>query len=100
MTNEQVTAQVKEAIAKLPQGHSNVVFIIGGIPHDLAKQTRQAEERFTVLADPSKYAAGDNKKTESGLTIYKALQEATKADTFVFDWDSNFTIGFLLGMRN
>jgi hypothetical protein len=36
---------------------------------------------------------------EAGLNIYKAIEDATKTDTFVFDWDANFTIGFLLGLR-
>ncbi len=98
LSDEQVTAQVKAAVAALPNPHPNVVFIIGGVPASLAKQTRQAEERFTVLSAPTAYAAKDEKE-KSGLTIYKALQEATNADTFVFDWDSNFTIGFLLGLK-
>lgn len=35
----------------------------------------------------------------AGLNIYKAIADATGTDTFVFDWDANFTIGFLLGLR-
>ena len=35
----------------------------------------------------------------SGLNIYKGIVETTKTDTFVFDWDANFTIGFLLSLN-
>ncbi len=40
------------------------------------------------------------KKWAAGLNIYKAIAEATNTDTFVFDWDANFTIGFLLSLKN
>ena len=36
----------------------------------------------------------------SGLNIYKGFVDATNTDTFVFDWDANFTIGFLLSLIN
>jgi hypothetical protein len=51
-----------------------------------------------VLRTANDYKAAD-KKMGSGLNIYKAITDATNTDTFVFDWDSNFTIGFLLGLR-
>ena len=69
--------------------------MIGGTPYDLAKQHRKGEERYTVLKSPDSYAA-DKPKTKSGLNIYKAIADATGCDTFVFDWDANFSIGFLL----
>ncbi len=64
----------------------------------MAKQHRKGEERYTVLKAPASYKAAD-KKMASGLNIYKAISDATNTDTFVFDWDANFTIGFLLGLR-
>ena len=98
MSNEEVFAQVKAKSALIPEGKRNVCFILGGSPFTLAKQSRNKDERFTVLAAPASYKAKD-KKMEAGINIYKAISEATKCDTFVFDWDSNFTIGFLLGLR-
>ena len=80
------------------EGKRNVGFIIGGVPFTLAKQHRKGEERYTVLKAPQSYKAVD-KKMASGLNIYKAFADATNTDTFVFDWDANFTIGFLLSLN-
>ncbi len=91
--------EVKSQVSKIPQGKRNVGFILGGVPFTLAKQHRKGEERYTVLKAPGSYKSVD-KKMASGLNIYKAITDATQTDTFVFDWDANFTIGFLLGLRN
>jgi hypothetical protein len=96
--DDAVYNQVKEQSAKIPEGKRNVSFILGGVPFTLAKQTRNGEERYTVLNAPDTYKASD-KKMASGLNIYKGIADATKCDTFVFDWDANFTIGFLLSLR-
>jgi hypothetical protein len=98
MSNDDVYTQVKTKAGTIPEGKRNVCFILGGVPFTLAKQSRNDEERFTVLKDPGSYTAKD-KKMEAGLNIYKAITDATKCDTFVFDWDSNFTIGFLLSLK-
>ncbi len=94
-TDASVYDEVKSKAGKVPQRNREVCFIIGGTPYDLAKQHRNGEERYTVLHAPGSYAA-DKPKTKSGLNIYKAIQDATGCDTFVFDWDANFSIGFLL----
>ncbi|WP_460622038.1 hypothetical protein [Hymenobacter tenuis] len=96
--DEQVYNQVKALAAKIPANKRNVGFILGGVPFTLAKQHRRGEERYTVLKEPASYKAAD-KKMASGLTIYKGLAEGTGTDTFVFDWDANFTIGFLLSLN-
>jgi len=96
--DEQVYNQVKTEVSKIPQNKRNVGFIIGGVPFMLAKQTRKGEERYTVLKAPADYKAPD-KRVASGLNIYKAITDATGTDTFVFDWDANFTIGFLLTLN-
>jgi hypothetical protein len=97
-SDEQVYEEVKRQAGKIPEGKRNVGFIIGGVPFTLAKQHRKGEERYTVLKPPSSYKAED-KKMGSGLNIYKAFVDATGTDTFVFDWDANFTIGFLLSLN-
>ena len=98
IADEQVYNQVKALAAKIPASKRNVGFILGGVPFTLAKQHRKGEERYTVLKAPAAYKAAD-KKMASGLNIYKGLAEATGTDTFVFDWDANFTIGFLLSLK-
>lgn len=97
-SDEQVYDEVKKQAAKIPEGKRNVGFIIGGVPFTLAKQHRKGEERYTVLKAPQDYKPVD-KKMSSGLNIYKAFVDATQTDTFVFDWDANFTIGFLLSLN-
>jgi hypothetical protein len=97
-SDEDVYSQVKSQASKIPEGKRNVGFILGGVPFTLAKQHRKGEERYTVLHTPASYKPAD-KKMASGLNIYKAVSDATKTDTFVFDWDANFTIGFLLSLK-
>jgi hypothetical protein len=99
ISDKDVYNEVTKLISRLPDDKRNMAFILGGVPFTLAKQHRVAEERYTVLKDAADYDASD-KKMASGLNIYKAIQDATGTDTFVFDWDSNFTIGFLLGLRS
>jgi hypothetical protein len=97
-SDEDIYAQVKSMATKIPEGKRNVCFSIGGVPFTLAKQHRRGEERYTVLKAPQSYKAAD-KKMGAGLNIYRAIADATKTDTFVFDWDANFTIGFLLSLN-
>jgi hypothetical protein len=96
--DEIVYNQVKSSASLIPTGKRNVCFIIGGVPFTLAKQDRKGEERYTVLKAPGDYKAAD-KKMSAGLNIYKGIADATGTDTFVFDWDANFTIGFLLSLK-
>ena len=97
-SDEAIYNEVKEQVSKIPENKRNVCFIIGGVPFTLAKKTRKGQERYTVLNVPGSYKP-DDKKMESGLNIYKGIADGTKSDTFVFDWDANFTIGFLLSLR-
>jgi hypothetical protein len=96
--DDQVYNEVKTKVSAVPEGKRNVGFILGGVPFTLAKQHRKGEERYTVLKAPGSYKAED-KKMGAGLNILKAIGEATGTDTFVFDWDANFTIGFLLSLN-
>ena len=96
-TDEAVYDNVKSKASAIPQKNRDVCFIVGGVPFELADQTKQEGERYTVLKAPAEYKS-DKAKTKAGINIYKALTDATGCDTFVFDWDANFTIGFLLGL--
>jgi hypothetical protein len=97
-TDNEVYAEVKEKISRIPKDKRNVCFIIGGVPFMMANQHRKGEERYTVLREAQSYQPKD-KRMGAGLNIYKAIVDGTATDTFVFDWDANFTIGFLLGLR-
>lgn len=98
ISDEQVYSEVKKIAEKIPSNKRVKCFIIGGAPFEMAKQVRKEKERYTVLLTPGEYHP-DGAKLKCGVNIYKAIAEGTNCDTFVFDWDSNFTIGFLLGTK-
>jgi len=81
----------------IPKNRTKICFMIGGVPFKLAKEVRKGKERYTVLKAPEDYNV-EGAKMESGINIYKAIRDATGCDLYVFDWDANFTIGFLLGL--
>jgi hypothetical protein len=92
-----VYQEVKAKASQIPSNLRGTCFIIGGVPYELAKQTRNGKERYTVLKAPADYKA-EGAKQEAGLNIYNAIADATGCKQFVFDWDANFTIGFLLNL--
>lgn len=96
-SDNQVYDSAKSIGLQVPRDNRETCFMIGGVPYNLAKDIRKGKERYTVLKDPDAYDV-DDAKTKSGLTIYKALKDGSNCDTFVFDWDANFTIGFLLSL--
>jgi hypothetical protein len=97
MTASSVYTEVKGKASQVPSNLRETCFIIGGVPYELAKQSRAGKERYTVLKAPAEYKA-EGAKQEAGLNIYSAVAAATGCKQFVFDWDANFTIGFLLGL--
>lgn len=89
-----------EVLAKakqIPTDRRKTCFIIGGVPFEMAKEVRKGKERYTVLSAPAAYKL-ENAKSKAGINIYKAIADATGTNQFVFDWDANFTIGFLLSL--
>jgi hypothetical protein len=88
---------VRSKAAMVPKSKTKTCFIIGGVPFTLAKEIRQDKERYTVLKAPGEYPA-EGAKEKAGLNIYNAIVDASGCEQFVFDWDANFTIGFLLNM--
>lgn len=98
-SDDVVYAAIKLAAMKVPTSKRQNCFIIGGVPFKLAEEVRNGEERFTKLRGPDEYSAGDDVKKRSGLNIYRAISDGTSTSEFVFDWDANFTIGFLLTLN-
>lgn len=90
-----VATEVKEKAQQVPAALRSTCFIIGGVPFEMAKLGRQGKERFTVLKDPATYQL-ENAKSKAGLNIYRTVAASTGCRQFVFDWDANFTIGYLL----
>jgi len=96
-SDDAVYREVSAKAKQVPANLRGTCFIIGGVPFELAKQTRNGKERYTVLKAPGDYK-GEGDKQQSGLNIYKSIADATGCKQFVFDWDANFTIGFLLNL--
>lgn len=97
VSDDVVAKEVQAKAKQIPSSKRDLCFIIGGVPFELAKKVRKDKERYTTLDAPSAYQL-DNAKSKAGLNIYKSIQEATGCKQFVFDWDANFTIGFLLDL--
>ena len=97
-SDETVATEVSAKAKQIPADHRKTCFIIGGVPFELAKAVRKDKERYTVLDAPSAYKL-ENAKSKAGLNIYKAVADATGCNQFVFDWDANFTIGYLLTLK-
>ncbi len=91
------SAEVSDKAKQIPASKTQLCFIIGGVPFELAKEVRKGKERYTVLNAPDAYKP-EKAKGKAGVNIYKAVADATGCKQFVFDWDANFTIGFLLGL--
>ena len=83
---------------QIPEVCREICFIIGGVPYSLADSHRKDNERYTVLKSEKGYTSEkfQDDRSIGGLNIYKAIRESTGCKMFVFDFDSNFTIGFLL----
>ena len=93
--------EVKSKLASIPATNAKTLFIIGGVPHKMAKKMKKGNERYTVLTTDVTFfddIAKDDDKNKAGLNIYKGIVDATNPGQVVFDWDANFTIGFLLNM--
>ena len=93
-----VAADVKAKAGQVPAGLSKTCFIIGGVPYELAKAVRQGQEPYTTLLGPDSYPQLSGAKIKSGLNIYQAVASATGCSQFVFGYDTNFTIGYLLSL--
>jgi hypothetical protein len=96
--DSKVYEEVSSKAKQVPADKRKTCFIIGGVPFEMAKEVRKGKERFTTLSEPLAYSKLTNAKSKAGVNIYKAVKDATGCDQFVFDWDANFTIGFLLGL--
>lgn len=97
LADDKVYSDVTAISSQIPIANRKMCFIIGGVPYELAKQDRTGQERYTTLRKPQDYKA-EGEKIKSGLNIYKAISDKTGCETYVFDWDANFTIGFLLAL--
>ena len=97
LNDSTVAADVAAKARQVPASQRQMCFIIGGVPFELARELRQGKESYTVLKPADSYPQLTGAKIKAGLNIYKALAKATGCQEFVFSWDANFSIGYLLG---
>lgn len=100
--NNTVADDVKKIMGELPAARAKTCFLIGGVPYQMAKKLRQGEERYTVLKTQltayDELVAEKGQQASCGLNIYESILSTTDTKQMIFDWDANFTIGFLLTM--
>ena len=74
------------------------------MPTKLARFIEKEENPYTVLSPDTKefekLGTKSGKKLQSGLTIYKAIQEETNVNNIIYVLDGNFSTGFLLEKFN
>ena len=85
--------------SRVPAGRTQLAFIIGGTGYKMAKSIRKDGERYTVLLPIDQYEFTEAKLL-SGQNILSTFSANTGCDYIIFDWDSNFTIGYLLAEKN
>lgn len=95
IADQEVLKDLKKISNLLPKNHSKTAYLVGGMPYKYAFQSREDSERYTTLDSLESYYPKDEKE-RCGALILKELRDATKIEEFIFDWDSNFSIGFLL----
>ena len=89
--------EVAKLAQKVPTHLRKNMFIIGGVPFELAKQT-PASGRYVLLKTPGEYEA-KTEKIKAGLNIYSAILDNNNVGQVVWDWDANFTMGYILSIN-
>ena len=96
VSHEIVYAEVKALLAQIPTKNLERCFIIGGGPYMMAEKNKEFTERYGILKSPDAYDF-DSEKLKCALNIYKAMLDGSDQKTdYLFDWEGNFSIGFLL----
>lgn len=92
-----VFREVREAVLQIPETNRNLCFMIGGTIYDLVKDKAEVGNRYYVLEAPSAYPT-QNEKQKAGNILYNALY-VQPTYSYIFDIESNFSIGYLLSLN-
>lgn len=95
LNSEEVYIDLKSVIGKEIENRFQNCFLIGGVPFLLASNIKKTEERYTIINNLDSIKS-TNSKLESGKFIIKAIKEGSNVHNMIFDWESNFVIGFLI----
>ncbi|WP_436516533.1 hypothetical protein [Ekhidna sp. To15] len=93
-----VFREVRDAILEIPRKNRNLCFMLGGMIYEFVKDDIQkSEQRYFVLKAPNDYPV-DNEKLKAANVIYNALFLAPTY-SYIFDSQSNFSVGYLLSLE-
>ncbi len=95
LDKEEVLSNIKKSLKSIPEKKRNFCFIIGGAVYEIIKNERVEGNRYTVLKDLNTYSP-ETKKGQNGLMFLSTMEDELKTQNFIFDWESNFGIGYLL----
>ncbi len=100
LSDEDIYQAIKTRIKEIPKINTKYCFVIGGVPYELAKLDANYTKRYIELKEPEDYDDITDPKARAGINIYKALYDNLEnCDAYIFDWDGNFSIGYLLSIH-
>ena len=97
ITDQEARIGIKEAVGQVPERNRSLCFMVGKIPFLLASETNNRSARYTILEPPNVYSFADV-QSMAGLNLYDALWKESTI-SYVFDWDSNYSIGVLMNVN-
>lgn len=93
-----VFREVRDAILEIPEQNRNLCFMLGGMIYEFVKEEiDQSEKRYFVLKTPNEYPV-DNEKLRAANVIYNALY-LPPTYSYIFDSQSNFSVGYLISLE-
>lgn len=98
LTDAHITSQFAAMTASVPVESRTYCFLIGGAAFEISSSTDKYNERYTVLDSLSSYDL-PSKRAQGGLAILKGIEQGTGTSNFIFDWESNFGIGYILSQN-
>lgn len=99
IVEDSIQNNINKIINKIPSQNKQNMFIIGGVPYELAKKVC-TKNRYVLLKKPENYfETNDNIKFNSGLKLYDYIYSTSKPQQVIFDYDVNFTMGYLLNQK-
>ncbi|WP_370086756.1 hypothetical protein [Ekhidna sp.] len=93
-----VFREVRNVVLNIPEKNRNLCFILGGAIYELVKdEVSEKNGRYYVLKHPSAYPKS-NEKLNAGNVIYGAIY-SEPTYSYIFDSQSNFSIGYLVSLK-
>lgn len=90
-----VIREIKNIIKQIPAQNRVNCIVIGGAAFKIAQAQRKLpNEKFTILN--LEIFNPEGMQEQFGKIIINSIQKESSCDNIIFDWDSNFSIGFLV----